>query len=188
MNDQPLRLRPMTLNDLPMVATWMRRPHVAEWWSDDPTGELADMSNELRAGGPTVYCIIELDDRPVGLLFRYRIDAYGEYVEELAAANVDLPERAWSMDYLIGEQDVVGRGVGTAMVRAACEDLWRSDERASCLLVPVHADNVRSWRVLEKCGFTRLPGVFEMEPDTAAHDGRHVVYSLMRPQPLTPAP
>lgn len=181
MDDRPVRLRPMTLNDLPVVGAWLRKPHVAEWWSDDPTGELADMAAELRAGGPTVYCIVEVGQRPVGLLFRYRIDAYGEYVEELAAAKVDLPERAWSMDYLLGEEDVVGKGVGTAMVRTACADLWASDQRASCLLVPVHADNVRSWRILEKCGFSRLPGIFEMEPDTAAHDGRHVVYSLMRP-------
>lgn len=182
MDDQPVRLRPMTVADLPIVERWMRQPRVAEWWSDDPDAEVADIEDELRSGGATVYRIVELDGRPVGLLFRYRLEDYVEYVDELKAAHVDLPANAWSMDYLLGEEDVVGRGVGSAMIRAGCDELWTSDAKASCVMVPVHADNVRSWSALRRVGFTRVGGVFEMEPDTAAHDGRHVVYSMRRPQ------
>ncbi|WP_153504772.1 GNAT family N-acetyltransferase [Cumulibacter manganitolerans] len=181
MRDRSVGLRPLTLDDLPMVERWMRDPRVAEWWSDDPAGELADIEQEVREDGATVYRIFEVDAKPIGLIFRYRIDDYTDYVETFAAANVDLPPGSWSMDYLIGETDAVGRGLGTAMIRAACDEVWSTDAGASRILVPVHADNTRSWRALQRAGFTRIPGVFVMEPDTAAHDGRHVIYALSRP-------
>lgn len=180
MDEQQLRIRPMTLDDLPLVGRWLHDPRVAEWWSDEPDAELADIERELGSGGTTIYRIVELGDRPIGMVFRYRIDDYVEYVHELAAARVDIPEHAWSMDYLLGEGDTVGRGIGTSMIRAACDELWSSESTATSVMVAVHADNSRSWRALQRAGFERTPGIFEMEPDTAAHDGRHVIYSLRR--------
>lgn len=182
MHDYPVMLRPLTDDDLPLIDLWLHDPRVAEWWSDDPVGEVEDIKSELSSNS-TVYRIVEVEDRAVGLLFRYRIDDHIDYVHELAAARVNLPPDAWSMDYLIGDSTVVGRGLGSAMIRAACEELWSSEATASCVLVPVHADNSRSWRALQRAGFARIPGIFEMEPDTAAHDGRHVVYMLRRPAP-----
>ncbi len=187
MQENPVTLRPLTVDDLPLIERWLSDPRVAEWWSDDPAGELADIENELRTDGATVYRIAQLGERPIGLVFRYRIDDYIEYLDDLAAARVELPPDAWSMDYLLGESDVVGQGFGAAMVRAACDELWASAATASCVLVPVHADNLRSWRALQRSGFARVPGVFEMEPDTAAHDGRHVIYSLRRPTSSSPS-
>lgn len=184
MQEHSVALRPLTVEDLPLVERWLHDPRVAEWWSDDPVAELADIENELRSGGGTVYRIVQLADRPIGLVFRYRIDDYIDYVHEFAAARIKVPPEAWSMDYLLGEGDVVGQGLGTAMVRAACEDLWSSVPDASCVMVPVHADNQRSWRALQHAGFARVPGVFDMEPDTEAHDGRHVIYTLRRPKTL----
>lgn len=181
MGELSVTLRPLHADDLPMINRWLHDPRVAEWWSDDPVGELEDIKKELHLDS-TVYRIVELNGTPVGLLFRYRIDDYVEYVHELAAARVELPPGAWSMDYLLGESDAVGKGLGSVMIQTACEELWSSEEDASCVLVPVHADNVRSWRALQRAGFARIPGVFEMEPDTAAHDGRHVIYMMRRPR------
>lgn len=171
----------MTVSDLDLVCTWLRAPHVAPFWSHDVDAELADMRSELEEGGATTYRIAIDGGRPYGLVFRYRIHAYPEYADELAAGGVDVPTEAWSMDYLIGETDAVGRGFGAAMLRAACDELWGSEPEAACLVVPVHADNERSWRLLERVGFVRLPGVVELTPDNDSIDGRHVVSRLDRP-------
>ncbi len=174
-------LRPFTQDDLGLLRTWLTAPHVRAWWGDSPDAQLADTEQELRAGGPSVYRIAELAGRPVGFLFRYAIDAYPEYVDELTAAGLDVPAAAWSVDYLLGEADMLGQRVGTAMLIVACRDLWAAEPDARCVIVPVYADNVRSWRVLQSAGFSRLPGRYEMEPDVPGHDRRHVVSRLDRP-------
>lgn len=183
MGDCRLTLRPMSQDDLALVAHWLVQPHVAPWWSDDPDGQVADMRAELASGGPSVYRVAELDGQPVGLLFRYRIHDYPEYADELMEAHLVVPGDAWSMDYLVGEATATGRGVGTAMIRLAAGELWASEADAECVIVPVHADNERSWHALRHAGFTVLPIIFHMEPDTASHDRRHVVCRLDRPHP-----
>ena len=180
MDADALKLRAMELDDLPKVEGWMRRPEVAKWWSDDPVEQVDDIKSELTDGGATSYRIAELEGVPVGLIFGYPINEYPAYLEELTDAGVVVPAGAWSVDYLIGEADATGRGVGTAMVQAMCQEVWAVDPDADQVLVPVHAENEASWRTLERAGFIRLPGVFEMEPDVAEHDRQHLVYVANR--------
>lgn len=182
-----LTIRALRQADLSVVADWLVQPHVAPWWSDDPDGQVADMRAELESQGPTVYCVAELDGEPVGLIFWYRIHDYPDYAEELSAAHLVVSTEAWSMDYLVGEPSATGRGVATAMVRLACQRLWEDEPDAECVIVPVHADNKRSWHALHRAGFTVLPIIFHMEPDTAGHDRRHVVCRLDRALAHSPA-
>lgn len=174
-------VRAMTVDDLELVGSWLHEAHVAPFWSHDIDAELDDMRGELESGGATTYRLGVHDGRPVGLVFWYRIHAYPEYAQEFEQAGVDVPAGAYSFDYLIGEPDALGRGVASAMLRAACDELWATEPDATCLIVPVHADNEQSWRLLERIGFRRLPGVIEMTPDNDDLDGRHVVSQLERP-------
>ena len=171
----------MTSADLALVRDWLRQPHVSAWWGEDVEREIADLAGQLRAGGPSVCRIVERERHAVGLLYRYRIADYPEYGREFAAAGVPVPPRAWSMDYLLGAPESVGRGVGVAMVRAACAELWAEQPDAACVIVAVHADNERSWRALQRAGFTTLLGTVDMAPDVGGHDRRHVVSRLDRP-------
>lgn len=174
-------LRSFDTADLPRLRSWLEESHVRAWWGEQSPAFLADLAEELAAGGPSAYRMAELDGRTVGFLFRYPIHAYVEYVVELTQAGLEVPPGAWSMDYLVGEPTVLGHGVAAAMVRVAADELWASEPTATCIIVPVHADNEPSWRALARAGFSRLPGVFEMEPDVATHDRRHVVSQLLRP-------
>lgn len=61
------------------------------------------------------------------------------------------------------------------MVAAVLQSIWASGSRT--VVVPVHADNERSWRMLERCGF-HLVGEASLEPDNPEDDRRHVVYRL----------
>lgn len=176
-----LHLRPATLADLDTIRRWITDPRVAEWWSDDPEEQLADLRGELTEGGATTYRIARWRETDVGLVFWYAIAAYAEYETELVDAGVAVPVGAWSMDYLIGETAAAGRGVGQAMLRAAYAELFANEPTAQCLVIPVHADNERSWRLLERVGFTRDPDLVELEPDNPAHDQRHVISRLARP-------
>ncbi len=176
-----LTLRSFGTADLLRLRGWLEEPHVRTWWGDESPAFLADVEQELGAGGPSVYRMAELNGRPVGFLFRYSIHAYVEYVDELTEAGIEVPPGAWSMDYLVGEPTVLRRGVAAAMLRVAAGELWASEPTATCIIVPVHSDNEASWRALARAGFARLPGVFAMEPDVTTHDRRHVVSQLLRP-------
>lgn len=61
-----LRLREMTLADLPLFQKWLAAPHVARWYRDpeDWVAEVAGQDGEYRW---IHHFIAEADGRPVGL-------------------------------------------------------------------------------------------------------------------------
>jgi aminoglycoside 6'-N-acetyltransferase len=85
-----------------------------------------------------------------------------------------------TIDYLIGDVTNIGRGIGPTMIRSALDHLWADHEDAESVIVAVHADNVASWRALEKAGLTRV-GSGEIAPDNPIDDRRHHVYRIDRP-------
>jgi aminoglycoside 6'-N-acetyltransferase len=181
-----VRLRRMTRADLPALARWLAEPVVARWWSEHPPKSCSqDFGAELDPGdgvdpGATDYLVVEADGRDVGMLQRYPIAAYDEYVDELSAAGIEVPAGAWSIDYLIGEPSARGRGLGAAMMAAAVEGIWADAPAATCVIVPVNVENGTSWGALLRAGFARLPDA-EMEPDNPGDPRTHVVCRLDRP-------
>ncbi len=155
--------RPLRRDDFPLVVEWLRQPHVAEWWSELPDLDFLEEKYGPRIDGaePTQVFVISLDERPIGLVQTYRLADNPEYeaaVGVAAAAGVDL---------LIGEPQLVGRGVGPRVIRAFAErvvfPLYPEVER--CMAGP-SVRNVRSQRAFEKAGFravrdAEVPG----EPD-----------------------
>jgi RimJ/RimL family protein N-acetyltransferase len=50
---------------------------------------------------------------------------------------------------------MIGHGLGTEMIGRFVDDTWRRYPDASAIVVTVSSANERSWRALEKVGFTR---------------------------------
>jgi len=179
--DPLVRFRPMARDDLPLLKAWLQEPLVHRWWHH----ETSDAALE-RDFGPTLdgedatELFLALDgEHPFGLIQRYPIAAYPEYVEELAPL-VELAPGALSIDYLIGDPARRGRGLGAAMIAAFAAESWAAYPDATEIVVPVAAGNVASWRALERAGFTRV-AEGELEPDNPADPPDHVVYAIRRP-------
>jgi aminoglycoside 6'-N-acetyltransferase len=173
--------RPLVADDLPMLARWLAEPQVARWWNHDasPSGVQQDFGPSVRGEEPGEDLVVLLDGRPVGLLQRSVIADYPEELDEFATL-VEVPEGAVELDYLIGEPDLRGRGLGARMIAAAVADTWQNRPAASAVLVSVVAANVASWRALEKAGLTRIAEGL-MIPDNPADDPLHYVYRIDRP-------
>ena len=145
--------RPMTRDDLPAVVRWQRAPHVREWWFNaaqtiqaaaERYGPRIDGDEPIRMW---VACVDELE---VGYLQDYPLTADDEY-----AVKTGHPE-AIGFDYLIGEPDLIGRGLGTRMIWESLRDVVMPayPDAPTFLASPSHR-NAASLRALAKCGFTQ---------------------------------
>jgi aminoglycoside 6'-N-acetyltransferase len=177
----PVTFRPLSREDFPLLSAWLARPHVARWWADDPSpaGVEDTHGGVVDRTEPAEVFVAWHDGRPVGLAQRYRIEAYPDSLAELEAV-LPVPAHAASIDYLIGEPDALGHGLGAEMVRQFTETIWREYPDVPAVVVPVHAENPASWRALERAGYRHVTSG-SLEPDNPADTRDHVVYRIDRP-------
>ncbi len=157
-------------------------PQVVRWWNHDTTDDAVerDFGPSVRGEEPGEDLIVSLDGRPIGPLQRALIRDYPKDLDAFAAI-LDVPDGAVELDYLIGDADVRGRGVGARMITAAVENTWSTYGAAPAVLVAVVAANTASWRALEKAGLQRV-AEGAMSPDNPVDDPLHYVYRVDRPR------
>jgi aminoglycoside 6'-N-acetyltransferase len=176
-----VQLRQMRRADLPLLSRWLAEPLVARWWDDDSSLDAVEAQYGPSVDGtdPTAVYLAEHEGRAVGLIQVYRFDDEPESLAELSTV-CPVPPGALSVDYLIGEPEARGRGLGAAMIAAAVARGFADHPDAGELLVPVVAANEASWRALERAGGTRY-AVGELEPDNPVDSRDHVVHRFVRP-------
>ena len=138
--------RPVTEKDLPMIAGWLREPHVAAWW-DDPDKEVAEIREHIDSVSVEPL-IVELDGRPIAYLQSYdpHMEDDHPYADQLfGTLGVDLS---------IGPPELVGIGHGSAILRQFVEELF--EEGAPRVIIDPHPDNGRAIRAYEKAGFRAI--------------------------------
>jgi len=167
--------------DFALLGEWLATPHVARWWADNPSAAAieADYGGCVDGTETADVFIACRDARPIGLMQRYRLDAYPQYIEELADL-IAVPAAAYSIDYFLGPADVLGQGLGSRMIRAFTAGLWQDDPCASCVIVPTNTLNRASWRSLERAGFARVASG-DLTPDNPIDDAAHFIYRINRP-------
>ncbi|MFI7238613.1 GNAT family N-acetyltransferase [Streptomyces cyaneofuscatus] len=173
--------RRLAEDDFPLLISWLERPHVARWWNHETSIEAVrrDFGPAVRGEEPSEELVAHLDGAPMGLLQRCRLADYPEYLVEVATL-VEVPSGAMTIDYLIGEPQLVGRGLGPQMIRSAVQAIWDEHPDTPCVLVPVSAANQASWRALEKAGMRRV-AEGELEPDNPVDGRAHYLYRVDRP-------
>jgi aminoglycoside 6'-N-acetyltransferase len=176
-----ITFRRLSRADFPLLARLLAEPHVARWWNHDVDPEALERDFGASADGaePNEDWLVLLAGRPVGLIQYSRFDDYPEYRDELVP-EFEVPTGAASIDYLLGDPALTGRGLGTAMIDAFVRRIWATAPDVPCLIVPVHADNVASWRALRSAGF-RVLGEGDLAPDNPIDDRRHVALRIDRP-------
>jgi aminoglycoside 6'-N-acetyltransferase len=169
--------------DFALLARWLQTPHVARWWNHEtsPAALERDFGPTVDGDDPADIFIAGVDARPVGLIQRYTFADNPDYLAEVASL-VDIPANAWSMDYFVGEPELLRAGLGSAMLSALVRATWCDDPRATTVIVPVVVANIASWRALEKAGFRRV-AEGPLTPDNPIDDALHVVFRIDRPRP-----
>jgi aminoglycoside 6'-N-acetyltransferase len=141
---QGYTFRPLAPDDLPMLARWLDRPHVAEWWED--TDDKAAEIREALADPATEPYIVELKGRPIGY-----VQCYDPHMEEDHPYR-DQPKGTLGIDQFIGEPELVGIGHGSRIIAVFAEMLFRRGARR--IIIDPDPRNGRAIRAYEKAGFT----------------------------------
>ena len=175
-----IEFRPLEFRDFPVLARWLAEPHVSRWWNHEYTIDAVE-----RDFGPTARGEKRGEDllalarsTPFGLVQRSRLGDFPDYLVEISR-HTSIPPRTMTLDYLIGEPELVGHGLGTALVKAAIRSTWSEYQSAIAIVVPVVASNEASWRALERAGMTRV-AEGAITPDNPVDDSLHYIYRIDR--------
>jgi aminoglycoside 6'-N-acetyltransferase len=137
------RFRPLSVSDLPLVGQWLSRPHVAEWWGE-PVPALAAIEDRLADPAMDVF-IVSFGDMPIG--YQQSYDLHAEPDHPLR----DQPLGTLGIDQFIGEPALIGRGHGSAFVRAFVEQSFATG--APRVVTDPNPRNARAIRAYAKAGF-----------------------------------
>jgi aminoglycoside 6'-N-acetyltransferase len=140
------RFRPAEIADMPLLTRWLAAPHVAAWWGNS-AAELAEIESAILDPRVQTFIVL-LDDRAIG--YQQSYDPHDWDGHPFA----DQPRGTRGIDQLIGEADVLGRGHGSAFVRAFVEQLF--DDGAPRVVTDPDPHNARAVRAYAKAGFKPL--------------------------------
>lgn len=143
MNPPKVKLRKATAADIPLLKKWDEQPHVIESDPNDDWEWDAELGREVPWREQLV---AETNDRPIG--FVQIIDPALE--ETHYWGNVSANLRA--IDIWIGEEQDLGKGLGTQMMKLAIGRCF-SNEKVTAILIDPLLTNTSAIRFYECLGF-----------------------------------
>lgn len=143
---QQLDFRKITDADLPLLESWLRKEHVVRWFTDTEDW-LDELHNRDGKFGFLHHYIVYEADAAIGFCQYYDcFDAQEEWYE------ITVPGHTYSIDYLIGEEEYLGKGYGKQIIRMLVE-LIRRIPTSRRIVVQPDDGNDSSRGVLEANGF-----------------------------------
>jgi aminoglycoside 6'-N-acetyltransferase len=161
---EDIGFRDLDRGDFPELLAWLSTPHVSEWWGEPPQDITAVDDRYgpcIDRTDPTRHFVITVASRHVGMIETYLLKDNPEYQDVVGV------EDAAGLDILIGDPDLIGRGLGTEVVKLFVEQIgWPTFAGAARYMAGPSIRNIRSRRMFEKAGFAAV-GEVEVpgEPD-----------------------
>ena len=138
------QFRPFTADDLPLMASWLKRPHMAEWWGD-PEEQLAGLREDLDHPAMDQYLVIT-GGTPFAYMQCYRLTAWND-------GFGPQPDGTRGIDQSIGDPEMINRGHGSAFIRQFTDALLAAGTPR--IVTDPSPGNGRAIRCYEKAGFRR---------------------------------
>lgn len=143
-------IRKMTFADLHLMEKWLNNPKVLEFYEEPPS----DLERVTNKYGPRIEgkhyvspCIVEYNQEPIGYMQYYKLQE-----NDLRKYNLPPNQSIYGIDQFIGEPDLWGKGIGTAMVRLLLDYLSES-KAATKVVLDVKKNNKRAISSYKKCLF-----------------------------------
>jgi len=147
-----ISFRPLERTDLSFLHDWLTRPHVAQWWEGIPSFEEVEQEFGPMIEDPssTRPYIVLGDGVPIGYIQSYVAMGSGDgwWPDERDPG-------VRGIDQFLAHPELLGRGIGTAMVRVFMQQLFR-DPAVTRVQTDPSPRNRRAIRCYEKVGFRSL--------------------------------
>jgi aminoglycoside 6'-N-acetyltransferase len=139
--------RRVTAADLAMIRRWLETPAVREWWVDAEGQPSSPIEEEDLTDQNVAMWIVSYLGDPFAFIQDYDPHAWdGHHFGHL-------PPGSRGIDQFIGEPHMLGRGHGSAFIRAHVDLLMAGG--APAVGTDPHPSNARAIRAYEKAGFAR---------------------------------
>ncbi len=148
--------KPVEENDLPLLYSWFKKPHVELWWPvpEEQEDFFKSFLERIRAGVKKPYIVL-LNDLPIGYLQSYSVNqATHSWLPELPGNK-----NVIGIDQFIGEPDYLYKGFGPLFIKQFVDDLIAKDPALTVIVDPDPTNTV-AIRCYEKVGFKQL-GVYQ---------------------------
>lgn len=147
-----LELRLLGDHDVPLVEAWLHKPHVKKWYDIPQMGvTIEDWMHEIQerhgAFRWLTHLVATWQGAPIGLCQYYRCEDSGD--EDFGALPV---EGSYGIDYLIGEEAYLGKGLGRRMITLLVDTVFTFPD-AKRVTADIDKDNAASEKTLLACGF-----------------------------------
>lgn len=163
----------MTAEHLALWNTWIEIPHVKDEWFIEGYEPAEYMAKKLAGNGYDFPFIIYLNELPIGFIQTCDLYAYRTLCPKPKGVFCHEEPGTFCLDLFIAEENLLGKGYGTRIVRAFTEKLI-DEFNAKKILIDPGVHNLRAIRCYEKAGFKKL---------RTAHDGiSEVVIMQWRPR------
>ncbi|MDR0972632.1 MAG: GNAT family N-acetyltransferase [Prevotellaceae bacterium] len=141
-------LIPITDADIPQVMRWMDKPHVKQWF-EHPDEWLYEMQHRHDEFAFIRHFIAMYGLTKIGFC-----QYYDYFYAQEASYPITVPQYAYSIDYLIGEEAYLRQGLGKAMIRLLIERIKALGGKE--VLSDPMPENEISQRTLRSVGFRRI--------------------------------
>lgn len=139
-------LRPIDEKDLPLLKEWLYLPHVAKWYHD-PLDWINEVENRHGEFAFLHHFIVEINGNPVGFCQYYAYERSGEDWHGDTET-----QGTYSIDYMIGDTQYIGKGFGKAIVHKLIEKIAK-EYGVKRIIVQPDPENAASFNTLLSCGF-----------------------------------
>lgn len=111
-----ITFKPLNFSDIPLMHRWFNLPHIQLFysiraWTEDEI--LIKLKPYIIGEKPVTALIVLFDDKPIGYLQYYKVKDYPWPNQTLPD---DIIENAAGMDLFIGEPEMIGHGLGQAII------------------------------------------------------------------------
>jgi RimJ/RimL family protein N-acetyltransferase len=162
-----------------IIFNWLKESHVQEFW-DNTQAHKDDILNFMNGRKtPSDYCdglysywVGSANDEPYCLLMT--LQEKKEYdIGEIKKAHLSKTGHSYGLDYMIGNKDYLGKGLGAKTLDAFLH-FFRThiDTQADTFLIDPDADNPRAKHIYIKAGFEEV-GDFIMRGDVSGAGQSH---------------
>lgn len=142
-----LKIRILQDSDIPILKTWLNKNHVLKWYNN-PDDWLTEVHQRFDKFNFIKHFIVFHENTSIGFCQYYACkDAQEDWYGDIPT------EGSYSIDYLIGEEAYLGKGIAKGIITLLEKQIFSLDE-AQRIIVSPDASNIASCKTLLASGFT----------------------------------